>query len=62
MGLMCYTKYAISYRREVEYMRKLRGYMIMLLAKYGCFGAGIPSIHGSYEAPVPKALQKAAEK
>lgn len=61
-GFVCYTKYAIRYRREVKVMRKLRGYMIMLLAKYGCFGAGMPSIHGSYEAPVPKALQKTAEK
>lgn len=43
-------------------MRKLRGYMVALLVKYGCFGAGMPSIHGSYEAPVPKALQKNAKK
>lgn len=43
-------------------MRKLRGYMVALLAKYGYFGAGMPSIHGSYEAPVPNTLQKKAEK
>lgn len=48
--------------KEVGYMRKLRGYMVALLAKYGCFGAGMPSIHGSYEAPVPKALQKSTKK
>lgn len=43
-------------------MRKLRGYMVALLAKYGYFGAGMPSIHGSYEAPVPKMLQKKTKK
>lgn len=43
-------------------MRKLRGCMVTLLVKYGCFGAGMPSIHGSYEASVPKALQKTAKK
>lgn len=48
--------------KEVGIMRKLRGYMVALLAKYGCFGAGMPSIHGSYEATVPMALQKNAKK
>lgn len=47
------------YRKEVNVVRN---WMIALLVKYGMWGAGMPSIHGSYEAPVPKALQKTAEK
>ena len=47
------------YRKEVNVVRN---WMIALLVKYGMWGAGMPSIHGSYEAPVHKALQKTAEK
>ncbi len=39
-------------------MRNLWEALVNLLNQYGQYGAGMASVRGSFEAPVPKALQK----
>ncbi len=38
-------------------MKRLAQKVLQLFISYGRFGAGAPSIHGSYEAPVPTCLK-----
>lgn len=38
-------------------MKRILEIMANLLTRYGRFGAGMASVHGSYEAPVPAQLQ-----
>ena len=38
-------------------MKRLTQKVLLLFISYGRFGAGAPSIHGSYEAPVPTRLK-----
>ena len=39
-------------------MKRLWKKVAQWVHAYGVQGAGTPSLHGSYEAPVPKALHK----
>ena len=52
---ICYTD--STKEREVIPMKRLAQKVLLLFISYGRFGAGAPSIHGSYEAPVPTCLK-----
>ena len=43
---------------EVKRMKRLWKKVAQWVHAYGVQGAGTPSLHGIYEAPVPKALHK----
>ena len=46
---ICYTD--STKEREVIPMKRLAQKVLQLFISYGRFGAGAPSIHGSYESP-----------
>ena len=39
-------------------MKELMKLLGRWLCAYGRYGAGVPSYHGTYEAPVPEELQR----
>lgn len=39
-------------------MKRFWNALTALLSRYGQYGAGLASVHGSYEVPVPEMLQQ----